>query len=356
MPRFHSLRLTQEIDDQVLTGEQDHKVPGRPQAPAPGRPQGSPLPWTNGHEQWERTTDEFTTISGVGARVSTGARGVSTGCQGDHKGRPYHGRASTGGVRNAEQLNVLLGLPPVTSTNGRVVRIPGNGMRKRASANAEGLPSVSPSLSPRLRHSIVFGTILLVMLTTLLFLRPLAGGQGRFAFFQSVSDWVHAQQMNWHFQAHLAQVAQNDPTQNNLQPMTLQPMTLPTSAYVAIARQDAINAGISPDYFTRQINLESGFNPNASSPSGAVGIAQFLPSTAAGLGINPWNPNEALNAAAKLMASYAKNYGGDYAKALAAYNGGSGTLQYALNACGAANWMNCLPGETRNYIRLIMGI
>src|SRR5438034_8400305 len=334
MPRFHSLRLTQEIDDQVLTGEQDHKVPGRPQAPAPGRPQGSPLPWTNGHEQWERTTDEFTTISDVGARVSTGP----------------------GGVRNAEQLNVLLGLPPVTSTNGRVVRIPGNGMRKRASANAEGLPSVSPSLSPRLRHSIVFGTILLVMLMTLLFLTPLAGGQGRFAFFQSVSDWVHAQQMNWHFQAHLAQVAQNDPTQNNLQPMTLQPMTLPTSAYVAIARQDAINAGISPDYFTRQINLESGFNPNASSPSGAVGIAQFLPSTAAGLGINPWNPNEALNAAAKLMASYAKNYGGDYAKALAAYNGGSGTLQYALNACGAANWMNCLPGETRNYIRLIMGI
>jgi hypothetical protein len=263
---------------------------------------------------------------------------------------------STGGVRNAQQLNVLLGLPPVTSTNGRIVRIPGNGMRKRASANAEDLPRVSPSLSPRLRHSIVFGTILLVTLTTLLFLTPLAGGQGRFTFFQSVSDWVHAQQMNWHFQAHLAQVAQNDPTQNNLQPVTLQPMTLPTSAYVAIARQDAINAGISPDYFTRQINLESGFNPNASSPSGAVGIAQFLPSTAAGLGINPWNPNEALNAAAQLMASYAKNYGGDYAKALAAYNGGSGTLQYALNACGAANWMNCLPGETRNYIRLIMGI
>ena len=269
---------------------------------------------------------------------------------------PYYGRASTGGVRNAEQLNVLLGLPPVTSTTGRIVRIPGNGMRKRASANAEDLSRVSPSLSPRLRHSIVFGTILLVMLTTLLFLTPLASGQGRFAFFQSVSNWVHAQQMNWHFQAHLTRVAQNDPTQNNLQPVTLQPMTLPTSAYVAIARQDAMNAGISPDYFTRQINLESGFNPNASSPSGAVGIAQFLPGTAAGLGINPWNPNEALNAAAQLMASYAKNYGGDYAKALAAYNGGTGTLQYALNACGAANWMNCLPGETRNYIRLIMGI
>ena len=343
MPRFHSLRLTQEIDGQVLTEEQAKEIPDTPPQGdhrCQGDHKGSPLLWTNGLEQRESTTDEFTTISGVGAKVTTGAR-VTT----------RDGRASTSGVRNAEQLNVLLGLSPVASTTGRIVRIPGNGMRKRASANAEDLPRVSPSLSPRLRHSIVFGTILLVMLTTLLFLTPLAGGQGRFAFFQSVSDWVHAQQMNWHFQAHLAQVAQNDPTQNNLQPMTL-----PTSAYVAIAQQDAINAGISPDYFTRQINLESGFNPNASSPSGAVGIAQFLPGTAAGLGINPWNPNEALNAAAHLMASYAKNYGGDYAKALAAYNGGSGTVQYAINACGAANWMNCLPGETRNYIRLIMGI
>ena len=101
MPRFHSLRLTQEIDGQVLMGEQakeisdtppqgdhswgDHKGPGRPQAPATGRPQGSPLLWTNGFEQWERTTDEFTTISGVGARVSTGA--VATTRMGPRYGR-----------------------------------------------------------------------------------------------------------------------------------------------------------------------------------------------------------------------------------------------------------------------------
>ncbi|TMD45283.1 MAG: lytic transglycosylase domain-containing protein, partial [Chloroflexi bacterium] len=103
-------------------------------------------------------------------------------------------------------------------------------------------------------------------------------------------------------------------------------------------------------------NQESGFNPKAVSPAGAVGIAQFLPGTAAGLGVNPWDPIQALRGAAQLMASYARNYGGDYAKALAAYNGGSGTVQYAVNACGAANWMNCLPYETRHYIYVIMGI
>ncbi len=133
-------------------------------------------------------------------------------------------------------------------------------------------------------------------------------------------------------------------------------MNLPKSQYIAIAQQDAVNAGISPDYFVRQINQESGFNPNAYSPAGAEGIAQFEPGTAAGLGINPWNPVQALQASARLMANYNRNYGGNYAMALAAYNGGSGTVAYSVNACGTANWMNCLPYETRHYIYVIMGI
>jgi len=104
-----------------------------------------------------------------------------------------------------------------------------------------------------------------------------------------------------------------------------------------------------------QINLESGFNPNAISGTGAEGIAQFMPATARGLGINPWDPIQALRAAANLMSSYNKQYGGNYAMALAAYNGGSGTVQNAINACGS-NWMNCLPAQSRNYIHVIMGI
>jgi soluble lytic murein transglycosylase-like protein len=133
------------------------------------------------------------------------------------------------------------------------------------------------------------------------------------------------------------------------------PVNLPKSVYVSIAQQDATNAGISPDYFVRQINLESGFNPNAISPSGAEGIAQFMPATARGLGIDPFNPYEALNAAAKYMASYDRMYNGNYAMALAAYNAGGGTVQYAVQSCGS-NWISCLPGQTQNYIMVIMGI
>jgi hypothetical protein len=258
-------------------------------------------------------------------------------------------------VVTAEQLRALSGPLSVTSTTGRIIRIPGSRVRKqRTTPVTEELPKPTRWMKPHLRHGFVVATILLVVITTMLYLTPLSNGQsGGSLFFKGISDWVHAEQTNWQFQAHNTQVVQND--QNNSLPPP-PPVVLPKSAYVAVAQQDAINAGISPDYFTRQIYLESGFNPNAVSPSGAVGIAQFLPGTAAGLGVNPWDPYSALNGAAKLMASYNRSYGGNYAMALAAYNGGGGTVQYAVNACGASNWMNCLPYETRNYIRAIMGI
>lgn len=96
--------------------------------------------------------------------------------------------------------------------------------------------------------------------------------------------------------------------------------------YRAIARQAAQRYGLDPHVFERQINAESGFNPNAGSGAGAVGIAQFMPATAKGLGIDPRDPTQALNGAAKLMAGYVKKYGG-YENALRAYNAGEGAVK-----------------------------
>ena len=231
----------------------------------------------------------------------------------------------------------------------RMVVIPGSRKRKKAKRNET---TSTLRMSPRLRHGIIIAVILLIVIVTLASLSPLSNGQIKLPVFSTIGNWVYAQQLGWQIQAHQTAVSQQGPGLNN---PVIPPMTIPESQYVAIARQDAIAAGIPPDYFVRQIEQESGFNPNSVSPSGAVGIAQFLPSTAAGLGINPWDPIQALRGAARLMANYAHQYGGDYAKALAAYNGGTGTLQFALNNCGA-NWLNCLPGETRHYIYVIMGI
>lgn len=124
--------------------------------------------------------------------------------------------------------------------------------------------------------------------------------------------------------------------------------------YVNLARQDAAATGISPEIYVRQINQESGFNPTAVSPAGAIGIAQFLPATARALGVNPADPVQALKGAAQLMAQYVHQYAGDYAKSLAAYNAGPGTVQAAVSA-GGANWRTLLPAETQRYIRIILG-
>lgn len=234
--------------------------------------------------------------------------------------------------------------------------IPGDNKRTRLLPEAQAANMPIRRMRRRTRHGIALGTVFFVLLFTMLTLAPLDGGQSSFHIFSGVVKWANTQQQDWNILAHtdtknasvtvppISTVAGNPPV-----------ITLPTSQYVAIARQDAINAGIPPDYFVRQIYSESGFDPNASSPAGAVGIAQFEPGTAAGLGINPYDPVQALSGAARLMASYAIQYNGDYAKALAAYNAGGGNVDYAVRTCGAG-WLNCVPAETRNYIFKIMGI
>jgi soluble lytic murein transglycosylase-like protein len=125
----------------------------------------------------------------------------------------------------------------------------------------------------------------------------------------------------------------------------------PSSSYVTMAEQDAVQAGIPPTLFVRQMQEESGFEPSAESPAGAEGIAQFMPATASELGIDPWNPVQSLHAAAQLMASYSHHYG-SYSAALAAYNCGSGCLDGATSRCGT-RWIQCLPAQTQIYIRII---
>jgi len=94
-----------------------------------------------------------------------------------------------------------------------------------------------------------------------------------------------------------------------------------------LAAQDAAAAGIDPATFVAQIRAESNFNPNAlNTGSGAIGIAQFLPSTAAnaGFGIAPFDPTDpvaALQAAAAYDAALEVKYG-SLTAALTAYSGG----------------------------------
>ena len=111
------------------------------------------------------------------------------------------------------------------------------------------------------------------------------------------------------------------------------------------ARQAAARAGIDPDLFVRQIQQESGFNPSARSPAGATGVAQIVPRYHPG--VDPTDPYASLDYAANLMRTHLNTYGGDYSKALAAYNGGGG-------AVGALEHGQPYQ-ETQSYLRNILG-
>jgi cell wall-associated NlpC family hydrolase len=70
---------------------------------------------------------------------------------------------------------------------------------------------------------------------------------------------------------------------------------------------------------------ESGGKATAVSPAGAQGLMQLMPSTAAGLGVNPWDPSQAVQGAAQLLSGYLNKYG-SVQLALAAYNAGPGAV------------------------------
>jgi hypothetical protein len=97
----------------------------------------------------------------------------------------------------------------------------------------------------------------------------------------------------------------------------------PYESYIQAA---AVKYGVPAALLRELVRAESGFNPSASSPAGAEGIAQFMPATAQSLGVNPWDPVSSINGAAGLLASYLTRYGGDVGKALAAYNAGPGAV------------------------------
>lgn len=118
---------------------------------------------------------------------------------------------------------------------------------------------------------------------------------------------------------------------------------------------DAANAAgcpeVTPSLLAAQLHQESGFNPNARSSVGAMGIAQFMPGTWATHGSGDiLNPADAIPAAARydcaVALSVASVPGNRQELMLAAYNAGPGAV---LRYAGVPPYT-----ETRNYVRTIL--
>ncbi len=102
-------------------------------------------------------------------------------------------------------------------------------------------------------------------------------------------------------------------------------MAAAPAAYRALFRQAAQQYGISADLLAAVAKTESSFNPRAVSGAGARGLMQLMPATAKGLGVDPMDPAQAVDGAARLLRSHLKSFGST-SLALAAYNAGPGAV------------------------------
>lgn len=128
----------------------------------------------------------------------------------------------------------------------------------------------------------------------------------------------------------------------------------------AYARQAAKRAGIDHETFVRQIDQESGFNPDAYNLSGASGIAQIIERWHPAMAGKTRDPYASLDYAADLMAHYLEQFG-SYRKALAAYNWGSGNVGGYTKPGGVVvpPWdgrPETTNAETRHYLDVILGV
>jgi len=87
------------------------------------------------------------------------------------------------------------------------------------------------------------------------------------------------------------------------------------------AAETAATHAIPADLFLALIEAESGFDPNAISPKGAIGLTQLMPATAKSLGVDPHDPEQNLSGGARYLRQQFERFG-TWPLALAAYNAG----------------------------------
>lgn len=130
---------------------------------------------------------------------------------------------------------------------------------------------------------------------------------------------------------------------------TWQPPQAAAPYLSAIAIAEA-KYGLPVNLLARLLHQESRFRQDiitgqVKSSAGALGIAQFMPATAADFGIDPLNPFQSIDAAGKYLKQLYKRFG-NWQEALASYNWGQGNV--------ARKGLAQAPTETRNYFAQIM--
>jgi soluble lytic murein transglycosylase-like protein len=129
----------------------------------------------------------------------------------------------------------------------------------------------------------------------------------------------------------------------------LPPMPVRVSSaddYGDLIQNASAQTGVAPALVRAIIQTESGGDPRAVSPAGAMGLMQLMPSNVQDAGVSdPFDPAQNIMAGTQQLAGYLKQYHGDLDLALAAYNAGPGNVR---KYGGVPPFL-----ETQNYIRKV---
>lgn len=128
------------------------------------------------------------------------------------------------------------------------------------------------------------------------------------------------------------------------------PIHTKAAHYSPLINDIAQETGVNANLLHAMIQVESAYNPSATSSKGAQGLMQLIPSTAERFGVTQsYDPEANVRGGARYIKNLLARFDNNLQLALAAYNAGEGTVQ---------KYNNTIPPypETQAYVSRVLSL